>query len=205
MDVIIYPCLSLRQIMFVSILKDFQAPNVIHCNSHQWSHFLWDKSADQWFHCMDCPNEKKAHLSFCHDWYVPCISNMVWVLLLWSTDGGFYSYVSGLFNTFRPRQNGWHFTDHTFKCVLLDENVLILINIWLKFLPKGSINNTPALVQIMAWRQPGDKPLSEPMMVSLLIHICVTQPQWVKWHWGHHMIVPVPVQQCWRISWVNGS
>ena len=36
------------------------------------------------------------------------------------------------------------------------------------------------LVQIMAWRRSGDKPLSEPMMVSLLTHICVTRPQWVN-------------------------
>ena len=34
------------------------------------------------------------------------------------------------------------------------------------------------LVQIMAWLQPGDKPLSEPMMVSLLTHICITRPQY---------------------------
>ena len=32
----------------------------------------------------------------------------------------------------------------------------------------------------MAWRRPGDKPLSEPMMVSLLTHVCVARPQWVK-------------------------
>ena len=32
----------------------------------------------------------------------------------------------------------------------------------------------------MAWRWPGDKPLSEPRMESLLMHICVTRPQWVK-------------------------
>ena len=32
----------------------------------------------------------------------------------------------------------------------------------------------------MAWRRPGDKPLSEQMMVSLLTHICVTRPQWIK-------------------------
>ena len=32
----------------------------------------------------------------------------------------------------------------------------------------------------MAWRRPGAKPLSEPMMVSLLTHICVTRPQWVN-------------------------
>ena len=32
----------------------------------------------------------------------------------------------------------------------------------------------------MAWRRPGDKPLSEPMVVRLPTHICVTRPQWVK-------------------------
>ena len=36
------------------------------------------------------------------------------------------------------------------------------------------------LVQIMAWRPPGDKPLSEPMMVWLPMHICVIRPQWVN-------------------------
>ena len=46
--------------------------------------------------------------------------------------------------------------------------------------PKGPIDNIPALVQIMAWRRPGDKPLSEPMMARLLTHICVTRPQWVN-------------------------
>ena len=50
----------------------------------------------------------------------------------------------------------------------------------LKFVPKVSINNITALVQIMAWRRPGDKPLSESMMISLLTHMCITQPQWVK-------------------------
>ena len=35
----------------------------------------------------------------------------------------------------------------------------------------GPINNIAALVQIMAWRRPGDKPLSAPMMVNLLTHI----------------------------------
>ena len=28
----------------------------------------------------------------------------------------------------------------------------------------------------MAWRRPGEKPLSEPMMVKLPTHICVTRP-----------------------------
>ena len=42
------------------------------------------------------------------------------------------------------------------------------------------MNNIPALTQIMAWRRPGDKPLSEPMMLRILTHICVTRPHWVK-------------------------
>ena len=54
----------------------------------------------------------------------------------------------------------------------------ILIKISLKFVPNGPINNIPALVQIMAWRWPGDKPLSEPMMVILQTHICIPRPQW---------------------------
>ena len=44
----------------------------------------------------------------------------------------------------------------------------------------GPINNIPALVQIMARRRPGEKPLSEPMMTILLMHICVTRPQGVN-------------------------
>ena len=83
-------------------------------------------------------------------------------------------------NTLRPRQNGRHFADDMFKCFFLNENVWIPIEISLKFVPKGSINNIPALVQIMAWRRPGDKSLSEPMMIISLTHICVTRPQWVK-------------------------
>ena len=82
-------------------------------------------------------------------------------------------------NTLRPRQNGRRFADDTFKRIFVNENVRILIKISLKFVPKGPINNNPALVQIMAWRRSGDKPLSEPMMVSLLTHVCVTRPQWV--------------------------
>ena len=81
------------------------------------------------------------------------------------------------FNTLR--QDGRHFPDDIFKCIFLNENVWISIRISLKFVPKGPINNISALVQIMAWRRPGDKPLSEPMIVSVLTHICVTRPQWV--------------------------
>ena len=50
------------------------------------------------------------------------------------------------------------------------------------------INNIPAMVQIMAWHWPEDKLLSEPMMVSLLTHICITRPLWVNSLWPNDAI-----------------
>ena len=50
------------------------------------------------------------------------------------------------FNKLMPRQNGHHFADDIFKCIFLNENVWIPIKISLKFVPKGPINNMPALV-----------------------------------------------------------
>ena len=87
-----------------------------------------------------------------------------------------------LHNTLGPRLNERYFAEDIFKWIFLKENVPISIKISLKFVPKGPINNIPALVQIMAWRRPGDKPLSEPMIVNLPTHICVTRPQWVNVH-----------------------
>ena len=52
-----------------------------------------------------------------------------------------------LINTLRPRQNGRHFTDDIFKCIFLYENAWIPIWISLNVVPKGPINNIPALVQ----------------------------------------------------------
>ena len=83
-------------------------------------------------------------------------------------------------NTLRQRQNGYLFADNTFKRIFLNENVWISITISLKFVPKGPINNIPALFQIMVYRRPGDNPLSEPVLVGSLTHICVTRPQWVN-------------------------
>ena len=70
-------------------------------------------------------------------------------------------------NTLRPKQNGRRFPDDILKRIFLNENCLILMKISLKSIAKGPINHILALVQIMAWRRSGDKPLSEPMMVYL--------------------------------------
>ena len=124
------------------------------------------------------------------------------------------SHNADCFNTLGPRQNGHHSADDILKCIFLNENVWIAIKISLKFVPMGPIDNISALVQIMAWRRTGDKPLSEPMTVRLLMHICVTQSQgvnitggielshklamiyhWTLTHWGQYMAIYVSLVQ----------
>ena len=91
-----------------------------------------------------------------------------------------YSPWRPYFDTLRPRQNGRHFPDDIFNCIFWKKTMNFGKKNSLKFVPKGPINNIPALVQILSWRRQGDKPLSEPMIISLLTHTCVTRPQWVK-------------------------
>ena len=67
-----------------------------------------------------------------------------------------------------------------FSNAFFNENVWISIKIWLKFVPNGPINYIPAFVQIMTWRRPGNKPLSEPMMVNLLTYIYMHHSAWVS-------------------------
>ena len=70
---------------------------------------------------------------------------------------------------------------------------------WMKmneFVPSIRIINISPLVQIMAWHRPGTKPLSEPMMASLLMHTYITQPQWVE-----EMHVKIIFSKCVILSW----
>ena len=120
------------------------------------------------------------------------------------TKFGSIVYAGLTLNSLRPRQNGRYNADGILKCIFLNKNVWFPTKISLKFVPTGPINNIPALVQIMAWPRPGDKELSEPMLVRIPTHICVTRPQWVKgsvnslwpcdtmWH-----------QRSWSIWWGN--
>ena len=80
----------------------------------------------------------------------------------------FYSLTTGsiFINTLRPRQYDRHFTDDILKCMFLNENVFISNKLSLMFVPTGPVNDIPTLVQIMAWRRPGDKPLSGSMMLA---------------------------------------
>ena len=55
-------------------------------------------------------------------------------------------------NTLKPRHNGRQFPDNILKSIFLNENMQVSIKISMNCVPKGPINNIPALAQIMAWR-----------------------------------------------------
>ena len=138
-------------------------------------------------------------LSFpvCQHWFRYCLCVIRQQAISWSND------------------DSVHFSDNIFKCIFLNEKLWISVIVSQKFVPKGLISNMPALVQMMAWRRPVNKPLSEPMMVNILIYICVTRPKWVK-SWFYRVAValhtvetskqpccPTPpshyLNQCWQI------
>ena len=58
--------------------------------------------------------------------------------------------------------------DENFKCIFLNENDRILIWFSLKFVPGSPIDNKRALVQVMAWRRTGNKPLPAPMLTQFI-------------------------------------
>ena len=150
---------------------------------HHW-HFMWGIYGWQ-VHSLTkrATNTKRISMSSCmdqravicglHHRSVPILNHISRPHLAHCNNAAETSHII----TSRPGQNGRHFADDIFKCIFLNENVWIPTKISLKFVSKGPINNIPALVQIMAWRRPGDKPLSGPMMVRLPTHICVTRPQ----------------------------
>ena len=85
------------------------------------------------------------------------------------------------YQLFFPGQNRYHFADGIFRCIFLNENVWIFIKISLNFVPKGSMNNIPAMVQIMAWRRIGDKPFFlKQCLPDSLMHICGFRGRWAK-------------------------
>ena len=103
--------------------------------------------------------------------------HVICILYLKST-GGFPAKRVFMLKVCPCHDRDCHFSADIFKCIFLNRNAWTSIKISLKFVPKGLINNILALLQIIAWRRPGAKPLSEPMIVSLLTLTCATRPQW---------------------------
>ena len=100
-----------------------------------------------------------------------------WSMCLTSHGAGKLAWVQGIgagtvINTLRPRQNGRHFADNIFNYIFFSEKVWISIMIFLRFVPDGPTNNISSNGSYNG--------LAPTRMVSLLTHICVTQPQWVN-------------------------
>ena len=132
-------------------------------------------SSCQWFVCV----RQKLGENFGE---ISVNRTIFWTKCIWKCCLRYGDDVTILFrpqfvNTLRPKQNRRLFAEDIFKCIFLKEIARILLQISLKCVLGVRINNIPALAQIMAWRPPGDKPLSEPMMFNLLTHICVDRSQ----------------------------
>ena len=97
-------------------------------------------------------------------------------IILYNT--GWY-LCSGILNTLRPRRSGRHFADDIFKCIFWMK-MFASPEISLKFVCQFRIKYVLVLDQIIAWCCPSDKPLSDPMLVSLPTQIWVTRPQWIN-------------------------
>ena len=113
-----------------------------------------------------------------------CRSNAVTILLcihlslvLVAHGTGTVTLLSTKALNLRSGQNGQHFPEDIFKCTFCNGNVSTSKTIWLKFVLKGPVNNIPSLVQMMAWRWPGDKPLYylNQRWFILLMHIWVNE------------------------------
>ena len=83
-------------------------------------------------------------------------------------------------NTLRQKQNECHFADDIFKCIFFNENDWISLRFHLSLFLRVHLTIFQHWFRYNGLAPWGDKPLSEPMMVSLPTHICVTWPQWVK-------------------------
>ena len=100
-----------------------------------------------------------------------------------------------------PGQNGGRFADDVFRWIFMNEKFCILIKISLKFVPKGSIDNIPALWQWLGANQATSHYLDHWVMIFFywriyaslgLNKLTSTQlphyMQFPQWKYPHHYI-----------------
>ena len=64
-------------------------------------------------------------------------------------------------NILRREQKGLHYVDDIFKCINVNQNLHILIQISVKFVPDDLTDKKISLIQEMAWRQGNSLNLSQ--------------------------------------------
>ena len=96
----------------------------------------------------------RSNLSFRSSCYLfTMLFKCLWLLICyiyWSIIQWWYS---GFVLIIHLTHWGRYFLYNIFKCIFLNENVWFFIKISLKFVPKGPVNNIPALVQMAPIRR----------------------------------------------------
>ena len=72
-----------------------------------------------------------------------------------------------------------HFEQDIFKFIYLNDNCCILIQIILKFVPKGLAIHIHASVQKMAYVNQATSHYRNKRRPSLLTHVCINRSQWI--------------------------
>ena len=111
------------------------------------------------------PNKTETALKSCFKRAIKLVFHVA--CLLWGDWLPHHYTCVTRFNTYRPSHNGKHFADSIFKCIFLNENVWILIQIVLKFVPMIPINKKSAMLQITTLSQRSNKPLPEPKLTRI--------------------------------------
>ena len=130
-----------------------------------WGWWFDTLSCSLWHHCNACKfsakTGRKWH-SFNNFWE----KNRKIVTQRGVVDLGnhwWWHFVRLWVNSSPPGQNVFRFADDIFQWIFLNEKFCISIQISLKFVPQGPIDNNSALVQVMTRHRTGDKPLPKPM------------------------------------------
>ena len=156
------------QIAQVSLIYNIWIVNTTENFRIVWQELWWYNFFDLWtyhnfvtgfhyiyisyiIHVCDFHEIVRAELVRYAAWFV--ISVRLLIHPLWQESGVGLSW----FNTLRPRRNGRHFADDTFKRIFLNTNVTISIKISLKFVPSiGSDNGlAPSRRQTIIWTNDG--------------------------------------------------
>ena len=93
---------------------------------------------------LEIPKYSECKAMISYTWY-QCLMTL-WVLRLLMWHNIYSPEMHTIFNSSPAGQNGRHFADDIFRCIFLNETFCILIEISLKFVPKGPIDIKPALV-----------------------------------------------------------
>ena len=147
----IFRCMSFYILIYLNGMQITSALYIsgvfnIMCIYSESLSYIWTFLAASIAHkTSTCTSQKGMHI-FRHTCYRVPNSVMPWLNI------SFY--------TLRPRQDGRHFANDSFKCIFFKEHYCILIKISLKYVCKGPIENNLALVLMMAWCRAGETLLS---------------------------------------------